>query len=169
MWFNRGVPVLSLAVSAVVLFARAPVPKESITIWQRTDGPFFSQALLWEPASLTEENLRALYLRRAPAMRSRRAWLVWVFVDPGDAYRELRGKFATEGTYERWLGQYSAFGRKLFAMGELYGYRENVVLRFRNAVGTCTESVLAGTNFLRIEGGGIRFEILPTMARYPRS
>ena len=159
MRLSHRVPLLSIAGAAVIVLASVRIAGGS-TIWQRTDGPFFSQALLWKPASLTDENLRALYRRLAPAMRPRRAWLVEVFVDAADAQRELHGKLTTEGTYQRWLRLYSAFGRKPLAMAELFGYANNAVLRLRDAAGICSEVVLAGNNFLRIESGGVRFEIL---------
>jgi hypothetical protein len=93
-------------------------------------------------------------------MKGRRGWLVDVFVDEGDATRELHGKFATEGTYERWLWMYQRFGRQLLPMAQFNGYGDSAVLRLRDSAGKCSEIVLAGTDFLKIDSGGIKFEIL---------
>ena len=146
------------ALSIMLLQTSSVAP--ATRIWQRTDGPFRGRALVWAPADFTEANLRSFYLRLAPAMKGRRAWLVDVFVDEGDATRELHGKFASEGTYERWLWLYDRFGRHLLPMAKFYGLEDSAVLRLRDAAGVCYEIVLAGTDFLRLNSAGIKFELL---------
>jgi len=76
--------------------------------WERADGPFLSRAIVWRPADFNATNLRAFYAQLAPRMKSKRAWLVEIFADRDDGDRELHGKVATEGSYERWLGLYKS-------------------------------------------------------------
>jgi len=45
-------------------------------------------------------------------------------------------------------------------MAEYYGYGDSAVLRVRDIAGACTETLLAGTNFLHLAADSISYDIL---------
>ena len=137
-------------------------PAQDSTLLQGSVGPFYGRAVLWDATNLTEQNLRSYHKQLSRELKPYRAWTVMVFIDKGDATRELYGKLRTEETYDWWLELYNQFGRKLLPMAELLTYEDNAVLRMRDAAGTCSETVLAGENFLRVRQNDIDFKILET-------
>ena len=135
---------------------------EDSTLLQGRAGPFYGRVVIWEATKLTEQNLRPYYKQLSVELKAYRAWTVMVFIDKGDATRELYGKLATEETYDWWLGLYNQFGRKLLPMAEILTFEGNAVLRMRDSSGNCSETVLSGENFLRVGVDHIDFEILET-------
>ena len=148
----------------LMLFALMPgVPchaAQESTFSQGSSGPFYGRAVVWDAAMLTEQNLRSYYQPLSKELNAYRAWTVYVFVDKGDASRELHGKLRTEETYDWWLELYNKFGHSLLPMAEFLSFEGNTVLRMRDSAGRCSESVLSGNNFLRLEVDGTKFEIL---------
>jgi hypothetical protein len=145
-----------------LLGAAASAHATGRTLWERSDGPFSSRAILWSGSDLTEKNLRLLYGELSQELRDKRAWTADVFVDEGDATREIHGKLKTGGDYGWWLDLYNQFGRRLLPMAEISRYGENGVLRLRDQTGDLKEMTLAGENFLRVGLQGVDFEILKT-------
>lgn len=137
-------------------------PAQDSTLLQGHVGLFYSRTVIWHATRFTEQNLRSYYKRLSRELKPYRAWTVMVFIDKGDATRELYGKLRTEETYDWWLQLYNQFGRKLLPMAEFLSYEDNTVLRMRNSAGTCSEIVLSGNNFLRVRVSDIDFEILKT-------
>jgi len=154
----RGLIIVSTSV-AFSMTMRPCLAAGSI-VWERKDGPFFSRAVLWDPANFTDANLRSFYAGIAAEMQRNRAWDVKVFVDRNDLTRELYGKLVTDKGYEWWKDLHDKFGRGMLPMAELLGYRENTVMRVRDGHGVCSEVVLAGRNFLHLYSGGVAFDIL---------
>ena len=74
--------------------------------------------MIWNAVDLTDPNLRLLYADLSRELKGRRAWVVDVFVDEGDATRELHGKLRTQTDYSWWLKLYNEFGRHVFPMAE---------------------------------------------------
>ena len=129
-------------------------------LWARSDGPFSSRALLWDPRDLKESNLRLLYGTLSAELKGKSAWTVSVFVDELDAARELHGKLGTEADYDRWFELYTKYGRRMLPMAEIIAHGEDAVLRLRNAAGVSSETVLSGKNLLHVNFDGTRFDIL---------
>jgi hypothetical protein len=151
--FLRG-----LGLVALVWLASATA--QSSTLWEWKLGPFYTRSVLWDAAELTEPNLRTLYGQLSRELKDNRAWTVEVFTDKADAGHESAGKMVAETDYDRWLGLYNEFGRRLLPMAEILAYEKNAVLRLRNSAGACSEVVLSGENFLRVPMGAVEFEIL---------
>lgn len=96
--------LLGLAVTLAALIFSPRCAARSATLWQGTAGPFYNRALLWEPADLTEPNLRSLYRELAAEFKGTRAWAVTIFVNRDDAIREAGGKLRIEDVdYNYWL------------------------------------------------------------------
>jgi len=125
-------------------------------------GPFYSRTVIWDAGRFTEQNLRSYRKQLSQELKDYRAWTIAVFIDKGDATRELYGKLPTEETYDQWLELYNKFGRRLLPMAEFLTYESNTVLRMRDSSGICSETVLSGDNFLKVRVDDIDFEILKT-------
>ncbi len=159
--FGMVVRLLCL-VGAAASMPATPAPVAGQTLWERSDGPFYTRLILWKGSDLTEEKLRLLYVELSQELKDYSAWTVEVFLDQEDATRESHGKLKTEGDYDWWLQLYNEFGRNPLPMAEISTYRENGVLRLRDRRGNSKEIVFAGKNFLRARIQGTDFEILKT-------
>ena len=111
IWLSpRGVGLVCGLALMMILPARS-APPFGRPFWEQKVGPFYSRVVLWDAADLTERNLRPFYRQLSQELRGYRAWTVRVFVDEGDATRELHGKLATEKGYDWWLDLYNSYGR----------------------------------------------------------
>jgi hypothetical protein len=149
-----------LRLAPLALLTTALCPAEKLTLFEGKPGPFLSRVVIWDAAEFTEPNLRVFYRELSHELKGTPAWTVDVFLDRSDATRESLGKLATETDYDRWLRLYTEFGHKLLPMAEILSYQNNAVLRLRDSAGTCSEVVLSGENFLRVQESGVDFEIL---------
>jgi hypothetical protein len=129
-------------------------------LWEGKTGPFYSSAVVWSGAKLTEPNLRLFYMQLSQRLRENRAWTADVFVDQNDGFREYYGLIATEANYKRWADLYTRFGRKLLPMAEIQSSGGDAVLRLRDDAGVCSETVFSGRDFLRANVNKVQFEIL---------
>jgi hypothetical protein len=151
---------LACGLLVIVMLAATPCPALGQTLREGKAGPFYSRAALWHATDLTEANLRSLYQQLSRELREYRAWTVDVFIDRGDAAREVSGMMVTDKGYDWWLDLYNEFGRRLLPMAEIQSSGEDAVLRVRDSAGICSEVVLSGNNFLRARVNNIEFEIL---------
>jgi len=153
-------PVFCLVTAMILPASPASAPGQ--TLWEQREGPFYSRSVLWREVDLTESNIRSFYRSLSLELKGTRAWTVSIFVDKGDATRELYGKLATDGDYRWWFALYSKFGRNLMPMAQIYALDANCLLRLRNGGGVSTETILSGENFLRVRFGNVDYEILET-------
>jgi hypothetical protein len=145
---------------AWVLLLAASCLGQGRIYWERKDGPLYTRYEIWRVADLTPGNIRSFYRRLAPEMNGYRAWVVKMFVDEAEATRDLYGKLATGVDYERWSQLYEQFGRKLGPVAMIMSQGRDAVARLRDKGGNCTETVLAGSNWLRSRVSRVEFEIL---------